>query len=269
MEAGGIPAHTGATVLAVPVEKDFALGLRAEPYLTAKDVEQAFVPDDGNVHNTPTRLVCLENTLGGAIMPVDAVRAVREVTTRLNVPLHMDGARLWNACAELGVEPRVYAELVDSVSVCLSKGIGAPVGSVLVGSELLIRKARHLRKMYGGAWRQAGLLAAAARHALDEVYPKGLVRSHDMARQLAEGLKGVGAAIANPGGKVETNMVFVDWAPLGWTCEVVAKAFAEEARENPDQPPIRLADDAAERVVGVVRRLKERQEKAKREGLAN
>ncbi|ORZ40137.1 pyridoxal phosphate-dependent transferase [Catenaria anguillulae PL171] len=275
-EAGGIPAHTGAAVIGVPVEKDYALGLRAEPYLTAKDVTQLAITSDDE-HCAPTRLVCVENTCNGAVMPLAEVQQIGNVARSLGMRTHMDGARLWNACVATGDSPSAYAAHVDSVSVCLSKGIGAPVGSVLVGEVDVIKRARHLRKMYGGGWRQAGVLAAAARFALDHVYPGELQKTHNMARCMGDELVKLGAKLVNVPAKVETNMVFVDWSPLGWTCDQVAKAIEQEAQQRADgvaaikvfggsSPVMRLvfhyqlAEDAVDRFVAVVKGLKEEKE---------
>ncbi|KAI9222578.1 pyridoxal phosphate-dependent transferase [Blastocladiella britannica] len=277
-EAGGIAAHTGAAVVAVDVEGAFVRRERTEPYLTGADVLKHVVRDSGDMHGAPTRLVCLENTCNGSVMPVEAVADVKAAAAKLGVPVHLDGARLWNACVAEGVEPVDYVQHVDSVSVCLSKGIGAPIGSVLVGDTKLVARARHLRKMYGGGWRQAGLLAAAAMHSFEHVYPSQLARSHAEASRLAAGLVALGARIANqPNSEVHTNMVFVDFLPLGITPNQVVAAAMQEAMREADangepatRAPIKifggrgktdvmrlvlhyqLADDAVDRFLKVV-----------------
>ncbi len=117
-----------------------------------------------------TRLICLENTHnrgGGTILSLQAMKQISQFARQEQMRLHLDGARLWNACVATGVTPREYALHVDSVSVCLSKGLGAPVGSVVAGSTAFIEEARHYRKIFGGGMRQAGVLASAGLYALE------------------------------------------------------------------------------------------------------
>nr|WP_283256118.1 low-specificity L-threonine aldolase [Dyella humicola] len=157
-------------------------------------------------HFARTRVLALENTWHGRVMSLDYIRAAREFTRERGLGLHLDGARLYNAAVASGVAAREIAKHFDSVSVCLSKGLGAPVGSVLVGNAALIEKARRWRKVTGGGWRQAGLLAAAASYALDHHVAR-LADDHARAATLAAGLGDV------PGVKLLghfTNMVFVD-----------------------------------------------------------
>lgn len=161
-------------------------------------------PDDE--HMARTRLLCLENTLGGKVMPPDYLRDATELAHRRGLATHLDGARLFNAAVACGLPVREIAEGFDSVSVCFSKGLGAPVGSALVGPRDFIRQAHRWRKMVGGGLRQSGLLAAAALHALDNHVDR-LAQDHLLARRLADGLQGL------PGLKVEppqTNIVFAD-----------------------------------------------------------
>jgi threonine aldolase len=157
-------------------------------------------------HFARTRLLALENTWHGRVMSLDYVRAARDLTRERALALHLDGARLYNAAVAGGVSAREIAQHFDSVSICLSKGLGAPVGSVLVGSSTLIDKARRWRKVAGGGWRQAGMLAAACLYALDH-HVERLAEDHARAARLAEGLRDI------PGVKLlglHTNMVFVD-----------------------------------------------------------
>jgi threonine aldolase len=157
-------------------------------------------------HFARTRLLALENTWHGRVMSLDYVRAARDFTRERALALHLDGARLYNAAVASGVSAREIAQHFDSVSICLSKGLGAPVGSVLVGSSALIDKARRWRKVAGGGWRQAGMLAAACLYALDH-HVERLAEDHARAARLAEGLRDI------PGVKLlglHTNMVFVD-----------------------------------------------------------
>jgi threonine aldolase len=157
-------------------------------------------------HFARTRLLALENTWHGRVMSLDYVRAARDLTRERALALHLDGARLYNAAVAGGVSAREIAQHFDSVSICLSKGLGAPVGSVLVGSSALIDKARRWRKVAGGGWRQAGMLAAACLYALDH-HVERLAEDHARAARLAEGLRDI------PGVKLlglHTSMVFVD-----------------------------------------------------------
>jgi threonine aldolase len=157
-------------------------------------------------HFARTRLLALENTWHGRVLPTDYLRAAHDFARERGLALHLDGARLYNAAVASGVPAREIAQHFDSVSVCLSKGLGAPVGSVLVGSSALIDKARRWRKVTGGGWRQAGMLAAACTYALDHHVAR-LADDHARAARLADGLKNI------PSVKLlglHTNMVFVD-----------------------------------------------------------
>src|SRR5262245_28726453 len=166
-------------------------------------IEAAIKPDDS--HFAKTRLIALENTIGGKVLPEGYVATVRALADRRKLALHLDGARLWNAAVKRGVEPREIAKGFDSVSVCLSKGLGAPVGSVLCGRRDYINAAHRWRKMLGGGMRQAGILAAAGRHAVKHHVAR-LAEDHDNAARLAEGLaKHRSLDVAPP----QTNMVFV------------------------------------------------------------
>ena len=204
-------------------------------------IEAAIKPDDP--HFARTRLVGMENTTGGKVLPMDYLREVRALTARRGLAAHLDGARLFNAAVEVarrraagvrdgdanggtGTDPREVAREIcanfDSVSVCLSKGLGAPVGSLLLGSTPFIARARRWRKMLGGGMRQAGLLAAAGQHALEHHVDR-MAEDHDNARVLAAGLAEIGgrhdgALQADP---PQTNIVFVRVA------DAIAVPFAE------------------------------------------
>ena len=180
--------------------------------LDLAEVEAAIKPDDP--HFARTRLLALENTLGGQVLPQAWLEQATGLARSRGLATHLDGARLFNAAvaqaAEQGSEARAEARriaaLFDSVSVCFSKGLGAPVGSALCGSKELIARARRIRKMAGGAMRQSGLLAASASYALDH-HVERLAQDHANARRLAEGLEGIpGLAFDVP----ETNILFVD-----------------------------------------------------------
>jgi threonine aldolase len=176
----------------------------ADGTLPLDKVAAAIKPIDP--HFARTRLLALENTWHGRVLPADYLRAAQDFARERGLALHLDGARLYNAAVASGVQARTIAQHFDSVSVCLSKGLGAPVGSVLVGSAALIDKARRWRKVTGGGWRQAGMLAAACMHALDHHVTR-LADDHARAARLADGLKSI------PSMKLlglHTNMVFVD-----------------------------------------------------------
>ena len=170
--------------------------------LDLAQVAAAIKPDD--FHFARSRLLALENTMQGKVLPLAYLAQARVFTREHGLALHLDGARLYNAAVKLGVDAREITQHFDSVSVCLSKGLGAPVGSVLCGSHELIAKARRLRKMVGGGMRQAGILAAAGLYALEHQVQR-LAEDHANASLLAEGLREVGYSVE----PVQTNMVYV------------------------------------------------------------
>ncbi len=176
--------------------------------LTLADIEAAIKPDDP--HFAKSRLLCLENTLGGKVLPLAYLRDATALARSRGLATHLDGARLFNAATALGGDVRAgareIAQCFDSVSVCFSKGLGAPIGSALCGSRDFIARAHRWRKMAGGGMRQAGVIAAAALHALEHHVDR-LAEDHSNARRLAAGLEGL------PGVSVEapaSNIVFVD-----------------------------------------------------------
>jgi threonine aldolase len=180
--------------------------------LALEEIEAAIKPDDA--HFARTRLLALENTLGGKLLPFAYVEQATTLAKDKGLMRHLDGARLFNAAvaqaAETGsdarTEARRIAQCFDSVSVCFSKGLGAPVGSALCGSKDFIARAHRIRKMAGGGMRQGGFLAAAALHALDH-HIERLADDHALARRLAEGLAGIdGLRVEAP----QTNILFVD-----------------------------------------------------------
>lgn len=175
----------------------------ADGTMPLEKLEAAIKPIDD--HFARTRLICLENTTGGIPLAMDYMAAVGELARRHGLAFHLDGARVFNACIALGVEPAAVGDLFDSVSVCLSKGLGAPAGSVLTGPTDLIRGARRWRKMLGGAMRQVGILAAAGIWALEHGVSR-LADDHENARALAIGLREIAALEVVE--DVPTNMVF-------------------------------------------------------------
>ncbi len=187
------------------------LAHQADGTLALADIEANIKPDDS--HFARSRLLCLENTLGGKVMPLAYLRDATALARRYGLAAHLDGARLFNAAVASGADPRAaareIAQCFDSVSVCFSKGLGAPAGSALCGSKVLIARAQRVRKMAGGGMRQAGVLASAALHALDHHIDR-LAEDHAHAKRLAEGLQGLPGVVVEP---PETNMVFIDLAP--------------------------------------------------------
>jgi len=195
------------------------------------DVEQikAFVRPDGGPHLVSTTAIAIENTHnfgGGTIQPIDRMHAVREFATSAGLAVHLDGARLWNAHVASGVSLREYGTTADTISVCLSKGLGAPVGSVLVSTAERIAGARIWRKRYGGGMRQAGVLAAAGLYALDHNL-SGLADDHARATRLGEAIATVGDGIVDLD-SVQTNMVVLELAGTGWTAAELAAASREQ-----------------------------------------
>lgn len=176
----------------------------ADGTLPLAEIEAAIKPDDP--HFARTRLLALENTLGGKVIAMDYLQQATALARSRGLATHLDGARLFNAAAASKVPARDIARHFDSVSVCFSKGLGTPAGSALCGSRELIARARRIRKMAGGAMRQAGLLAAAASYALDH-HVERLADDHALARRLADGLAGVDGLQVEP---PETNILFVD-----------------------------------------------------------
>lgn len=185
---------------------------QADGSLALADIEAAIKPDDP--HFARTRLLALENTLGGKVLPMAYLAQATGLARSRGLSTHLDGARLFNAAvaqaAQAGGDPRAEARRIaqhfDSASICFSKGLGAPVGSALCGSRELIQRARRIRKMAGGAMRQAGVIAAAASYALDHQVDR-LAEDHALAKRLADGLAGIEGLRVEP---PHTNILFVD-----------------------------------------------------------
>ena len=203
---------------------------QADGTLALVDIEAAIKPDDA--HFARSRLLTLENTIGGKLLPFDYVQAATTLAKERGLSRHLDGARLFNAAtvqaAQAGgdvfKEAARIAQCFDSVSVCFSKGLGAPVGSALCGSRELIARAHRVRKMAGGGMRQAGLLAAAANYALDH-HVLRLADDHALARRLADGLAGMqGLVVEAP----QSNIVFVDLAGAARSQSAALLAFLEQ-----------------------------------------
>ncbi|MCZ2343998.1 MAG: aminotransferase class I/II-fold pyridoxal phosphate-dependent enzyme, partial [Bacteroidales bacterium] len=213
-EAGGPAVHSGVSTRTL----DGVFGI-----LDPQQLEGRIRPAD--MHSVRTRLVCLENTHnrgGGTIMPLDSVRAIGRWARTHGLALHLDGARIWNAIAETGIAGRDWAEPCDTVAVCFSKGLGAPVGSALLGNRDLMREARRVRKLFGGAMRQVGYLAAACLYAMEHHIDR-LRDDHTHARILGQALASIPGLTLQPA-RIETNLVWCDVAPeLGTPQSVAAR----------------------------------------------
>jgi threonine aldolase len=217
-ETGGIAFHSGAQGHTI----DGIAGA-----LTVEMIKPAIRPD---LYYMPkSRLICLENThnrAGGTVYPIDHIRAVSEFARKEGIRMHLDGARLWNACAATGITPGDYARWFDTVSVCLSKGLGAPVGSVIVGTREAISDARHYRKIFGGGMRQAGILAAAGLYALDH-HRDRLVEDHEKAQWLARELAAV-PGFAIDLSSVHTNIIIIDASRASRSPEAILSLLREK-----------------------------------------
>ncbi|UIP00159.1 low specificity L-threonine aldolase [Halobaculum sp. CBA1158] len=215
-ELGGIPQLSGVQ------PRILDCGDRCVP--TPEQVREGFVAED--LHRPGTGLLCLENThnsRGGVAVPKADIDAAADAARDLDVPVHLDGARFLNACVALDTDPAAMTESVDSVMFCLSKGLGAPVGSVLAGDEEFVDRARRIRKLFGGAMRQAGVIAAPGLRALENV--DRLAEDHANAARLAEGLNDIsGLSAPAP----DTNIVMVDSEDAGLTGEELSAACKDE-----------------------------------------
>jgi len=199
-ESGGASTLGGIPLFSVPTD--------AGGRLDVTDIENAIRPARAGYPRTG--VVCLENThnrCGGAVLDLGYMRQVREVAHAHNVPVHLDGARIFNAAAFLGVPAAAIAAEVDSVQFCLSKGLAAPVGSLVAGTEEFIQRVRTQRKVLGGAMRQSGVIAAPGLVALETMVDR-LPEDHRRARRLAEGLAAIEGVLIDPG-RVQTNIVVI------------------------------------------------------------
>ena len=215
-EGGGIAFNSGCQVKPL----DGSRGM-----LQAEAIHEAINPDD--VHKARTRLVSLENTAnrgGGSCYELSDIELIKSVCIKNNLRLHLDGARLWNALVSKAQNAKQYGELFDSISVCLSKGLGAPVGSLLVGNADFIKQARRVRKVFGGGMRQAGYLAAAGLYALNNNITR-LQEDHLHASQVAEAL--IKKDFVGKMFPVETNIIIFEL--IG---DYTAASFAERLKKN-------------------------------------
>ncbi|TKA65681.1 Aldolase vrtJ, partial [Friedmanniomyces simplex] len=215
-EAGGVASLCGALIKPV-----FPKNGR---YVTLEDVrKQCVISSD--VHACPTKLISLENTLAGMVLPLEECQRISEWARENEILMHLDGARLWEAVAAGAGSLKEYCACFDSISLCFSKGLGAPIGSIIAGTKKFCERARWIRKSIGGGLRQAGVVTAAARVAVEDTFLGGkLTASHDRAREIAKLWESYGGQTANP---VETNMVWFDLDAAG----ISVKDFVEEGEK--------------------------------------
>lgn len=215
-EGGGIAFNSGSSVRLLS-------GNRGR--FTAQQLLEAINPDD--VHKPHTSLVCLENTSnrgGGSCYDMEDIKAIRSVCDENNLTLHLDGARLFNAIVAKKQDPKEYGQVFHSISICINKGLGCPIGSVLISKGETIRKARRIRKVFGGGMRQAGYMAAAGVYALENNITR-LAQDHQHAKQIAEALEK--KEFVKSIFPVETNIIIFELKE-----QYTAKAFVEKLKEQ-------------------------------------
>ncbi len=230
-EAGGSSALGGIAQFQIPNNPDGTLPLdRVEAAIRGSDQ-----------HEARTQLIALENThnrCGGTVLPLDYVKQVRELADRHALKVHLDGARIFNAAVALGVDVKAMTQYIDSVTFCLSKGLSAPVGSVICGSQEFIAQARRYRKMLGGGMRQAGVLAAAGIVALEKMIDR-LAEDHANARRLAEGLADM-PGVALDLDRVQTNIIYFNLtSEVDASSEAIVQRMAKHKIKVLDPGPTR------------------------------
>ncbi len=216
-ETGGPAVHSSLMINMLTTERGV---------MTAEEIEASVRPD--NIHIPITKIVAIENTHnghGGTIYPLEEILKIKKVADKHNLLMHLDGARLWNAHVATGIPLSDWVAPFDSVSVCFSKGLGAPIGSMILGSRKFIEKARRNRKLFGGAMRQVGIIAAAAIYALDNNM-KRLADDHANARFLAGGLNNIKGLDIDMS-RVQTNIIIADISKTGKNPAEVASLLAE------------------------------------------
>ena len=230
--------------------------------ITVEQIAAAFRPSDD--HYPQTGLICLENThnrAGGTIYPISEIKRIAEYAREKGVPLHLDGARLWTASVATGISLKEYCQYFDSVMMCFSKGLGAPVGSIVAGSKAFIKYAHFHRKACGGGIRQGGILAAGALYAMEHHWPL-LKDDHRRARQFAEAiaeLPGISVELST----VQTNIVMFDVDPQKISVEKLLQQLQERGIHMFEFGPTRIravthleiSDDDIEYAIGVFKRL--------------
>jgi threonine aldolase len=251
-EAGGPAVLSGVTCR--PFDGDSGV-------LDLTQLEDKIRPDDP--HCVRTRLVCLENTHnrgGGRIYPIEKIEAISQWARRHGLAMHLDGARLWNAMVATGIPAHEWARHFDTVSVCFSKGLGAPVGSALVGQREFIQRARRVRKLFGGGMRQAGIIAAGALYAVEH-HIERLAEDHRNAQIIAEAVRDTRGLRLAPA-EVDTNLVWIRVNPeLGTVKEVAARLRQQAVLVHVSGPMMRacthldVSRTQAERAAEAIRSL--------------
>jgi threonine aldolase len=254
-EAGGVASLTGAQVMGVRPSNGI--------YITLEDVKKDIILSD-DVHACPTKVISLENTLAGMIMPLEEVRKISAFARENDIKMHLDGARIWEAVAANAGSLPEFTTCFDIVSMCFSKGLGAPIGSIIVGSVALIKHARRVRKSIGGGTRQAGIIAAAARVAVEEGFGKGsrgeggkLRACHVRAKKIGETWKSKGGNLTNP---TETNMIWLDLEAAGCSSEEFVEIARKEGLKTSGGRLVahyQISDDAVTRLEKVMDRVLE------------
>ena len=215
-EVSSVATLQGIQLNALDGDRGMMTATQIQPYIKTE-----------SLHTPGTRVIAMENThnrCGGRVVPLEEMKRVRELALKHGISVHLDGARLWNAHVASGVSLAEYGACADTMSICFSKGLGAPVGSALVSTQSVIDKARRLRKRLGGGMRQAGILAAAALYALDN-HIERMRDDHTHARRLASLVEQVpGLSLAFP---VETNIVVIAVDPARWTPEALLASLRE------------------------------------------
>jgi len=253
-EAGGMSALGGMQPCPVPNQKDGTLAL--------DDIRASIRTED--VHHPITRLICLENTqniCGGVPLTADYTRQVGDIARENNLALHIDGARIFNSAVAQNVDVKELVAPADSVMFCLSKGLASPIGSMLVGNEKFIVRARHLRKMLGGGMRQVGIVAAAGIISLDKMV-KRLGDDHMRAKKLADGLREIPGVLVDDGSP-KTNMIYFNLADdLNVTAQQIGERMqasdvlvdAENSRRFRLVTHYWIDDDAVEKSIAVFKK---------------
>jgi threonine aldolase len=230
--------------------------------ITAEQIARAVRPD--NIHHPTTRLICLENThnrAGGTIFPIDEIQRIHQFAREAGLRMHLDGARLWNASVATGIPLKEYCQYFDSVQLCFSKGLGAPVGSIIVSSAEFIERARYFRKAFGGGMRQAGILAAGAIYAVQHHFDR-LAEDHRRARRLAEAIAEL-PDVSIDLDTVQTNIVIFDMARAALSAEELVKRLQQEnilmihfgASKIRAVTHLHIHDDDIERTISTMRAI--------------
>jgi len=218
-EQAGAAQFGGVSPRTVPNLPDGTMDLHS--------IQLAIREDD--IHEPKTALICIENThnaCGGKILPLSFMEKLHSFSETHRIPIHLDGARLWNALSANDMKPYQISKYVSSISVCLSKGLGAPVGSVLIGDSLFIEKARRIRKALGGGMRQVGVLGAAGLIALNDFESGILILDHIRTLQLAEGLRKISFLKLQE--QIQTNIIFAEVVDEKWNASLLSEKLKEK-----------------------------------------